>query len=288
MLGRVVRPLFGQRGILRVWKSNWADSPAAKQRKQAAVASALTGEQWAWTPPRKKSDNKGKDGDTDVLPVRRGELLSLDEVEVALKKSGAEDVVRLPLDPPLDTVTHFVVASGTSRLHLRRMGDSLVRALKKRRLKQAPGMRGFEGNANDDWILVDCYDTVIHLLMPSTRQALALEEHWAPGAQRPFLVDAKKEEVLDKRLDRLCDEFEIPEEYYRYWDEDQTALGDSALGSGAGTSRHISNVPSPLDLDTDYGQKRGNRNEIAARRRRAKANAEIRKSRTRDKEEDDP
>ena len=280
MAGRAGRGVLGRKFVVPVldirsfsWGKSKEVKQAEKQAQEAAVASALTGEQWAWKPPRTSSSGKGIE-DSEVLPSKIGELLTLEEIEAALKKGGAEDVVVLPIAPKLDTIGTFVVASGTSRLHLRRLGEIFVRALKNRKLKQAPSMKGYEGGKDDDWILVDCYDTVIHLLMPSTRQAIALEKHWAPGNERPFVVDCKKEDVFEKRMDRLCDAHEVNTDYYAYWDEEETALGDSSLGIH-GNVRHIGDIPSILGLD-DEEEGPKNRNTIAAqRRRRAKANAMI-------------
>lgn len=39
--------------------------------------------------------------------------------------------------------------------------------LKSRKLKQAMGRKGAEGAKDDDWLAVDCFDLVVHFMMPS-------------------------------------------------------------------------------------------------------------------------
>ena len=225
---------------------------ACRCSARLSTTTGLSGEAWAWKPPR-SAGGGAEETSADVLPVRVGELFTVEEIKSVLKKGGAEDVVVLPLEGKIDTIKTFVVASGQSRLHLRRLGETFVGGLKKRKLKQAPSISGYEGGSNDDWILVDCFDTVIHLLMPSTRKALRIEEHWGPGAERPYVMECEKEEIFEKRMDRLCEEHEVDQDYYRYWDEDETALGDSALGVAPtdGAVRVMRRVPSVLDLDRD-------------------------------------
>ena len=44
--------------------------------------------------------------------------------------------------------------------------------MKSRRLKQCVGRQGAEGAKDDDWLCVDCYDTVAHFMMPSKSNGL--------------------------------------------------------------------------------------------------------------------
>ena len=51
-------------------------------------------------------------------------------------------------------MTYFTNIAGRSSRHLRKMADSIVSALKARRLNQALGCQGAEGEKNDDWLLI--------------------------------------------------------------------------------------------------------------------------------------
>jgi len=61
--------------------------------------------------------------------VRPGVLLESVELTQSLERQGAEDVVTLKLRKKLDTITHFVIATGRSPLHLHKMGETIVSAV---------------------------------------------------------------------------------------------------------------------------------------------------------------
>lgn len=130
---------------------------------------------WNWVPP--SSVREGRDDD-EVIAVLEGKLLTGDEIKVALTKLGGEDVVVVKLLDKLDTISEMVIATGRSLRQIRKMADVVVRALKARKLKQALGITGAEGDKDDDWLLVDCHNCVVHLMLPETRAELDLERHW--------------------------------------------------------------------------------------------------------------
>lgn len=130
---------------------------------------------WNWVPP--SSVREGRDDD-EVIAVSEGKLLTGDEIKVALTKLGGEDVVVVKLLDKLDTISEMVIATGRSLRQIRKMADVVVRALKARKLKQALGITGAEGDKDDDWLLVDCHNCVVHLMLPETRAELDLERHW--------------------------------------------------------------------------------------------------------------
>lgn len=57
------------------------------------------------------------------------QLLSLNEIVVALTKMGGENIVEIKLVDKIDTITHCVIATGNSRRHLRKMADIVVEAV---------------------------------------------------------------------------------------------------------------------------------------------------------------
>ena len=38
--------------------------------------------------------------------------------------------------------------------------------LKKRELNEVMGSQGAEGDKNDDWLLIDCHNIFVHLMLP--------------------------------------------------------------------------------------------------------------------------
>ena len=62
------------------------------------------------------------------MVVNRVELTS-DEISEALQRQGGGDVRTIVLKKRLDTIDSFVIVSGTSVKHLKKMADSIVTAV---------------------------------------------------------------------------------------------------------------------------------------------------------------
>ena len=56
-------------------------------------------------------------------------LLTSEEIKEALVKQGGEDVTVVAVKGRLDTIKEFVVASGRTSRHLRKMAESIVAAV---------------------------------------------------------------------------------------------------------------------------------------------------------------
>ena len=61
------------------------------------------------------------------------------------------------------------------------MAETLVMILQRRNLQEAPGYTGYEVGPKeyDDWLLIDCYNIIVHIMLPATRYAIDLESHWS-------------------------------------------------------------------------------------------------------------
>ena len=157
---------------------------------------------WSWIPPRDNIDDESNES-IKTIP---GQLLTSEEVIEALKALDAENVVLIPLNPKLDTISEFIIASGRSLKHLRKMSEIVVKALKKRNLRKAPGYTGAEGGDGDEWIVVDCYNLAVHLMLPSTRQVINLEDHWSKSS-RPIVNYSSKPEVYERQFEELLEQY---------------------------------------------------------------------------------
>jgi len=69
----------------------------------------------------------------------------------------------------------LVIVSGTSSRHVKSMGDEVIVTAKK--LGVPP--LGVEGQKDAEWMLVDLGDTVVHLMLPKTREFYGLERLWS-------------------------------------------------------------------------------------------------------------
>lgn len=68
----------------------------------------------------------------------------------------------------------IVIASGTSTRHVKSMGDEVVVTAKKFGMPPL----GVEGEKDAEWMLVDLGDTVVHVMLPRTREFYGLERLW--------------------------------------------------------------------------------------------------------------
>jgi ribosome silencing factor RsfS/YbeB/iojap len=170
---------------------------------------------WNWVPPRRGVD----DADDNSIPVKKKVLLTIEEIQDVLVKLGGIDIKILNLQEKFDTITEFIIVSGRSTKHLRKMSDVIVQALKQRELTQAPGITGAEGDRDDDWQVVDCYNSAVHFMLPATRQALDLETHWAHDNVRPCINFNKNEAQYERDFSDLLDEHPIPFGYDKILDE---------------------------------------------------------------------
>ena len=112
----------------------------------------------------------GDDG-TRTPPAATGVLrLILD----ALDEAKAEDIRQLDVRKLTDITDFMVIASGTSHRHVHSMADRVREAALQQRLYPI----GIEGDAENDWILMDYADVVVHLMMPKVREFYSLERLW--------------------------------------------------------------------------------------------------------------
>lgn len=230
----------------------------AAPKSDAAVA-ALDNSVWSWVPPSKQLPPKlniaaiEKDrvyeeqertiaspasrshvslisaaaaviNDADVIPVKINTLLTSREIVTALTKMGAIDVKVVSVAGKLDSVEDFIIVSGSSTRHIRKMSQAIVQALKSRKLTKTMGYTGAEGARDDDWLLVDCQDRVVHLMLPNTRKALKLEEHWAEGNKRPVVVWSANEQEYEANFNKLLEKHPVPEEWDEQDDKNVSAL----------------------------------------------------------------
>lgn len=166
---------------------------------------------WEWVPPVNSKDPEVS-GSNYVIPVIKGIMLTTEEVKMYVESQGAENVEEIVLAEPLDNITGFIFATGRSSRHLRKMADSLLIAMKRRRIKKKLLSGALEGTRDDDWQVVDCGSFVVHFMLEDTRRALDLESHWRMKV-RPSVKFAQKENVYEDNFEKLLEQYPCPEDY---------------------------------------------------------------------------
>jgi len=96
-------------------------------------------------------------------------LLDLDD----LKAVNISPIFVRDLTPLAD---YIVIATGNSSRHVDALRDNVVRKMKGRHIIPI----GVEGDKDDEWVLVDLGDVVVHIMQPRVRDFYNLEKLWAP------------------------------------------------------------------------------------------------------------
>jgi ribosome-associated protein len=111
------------------------------------------------------------DDDARTAPASVGVLrLILDTLEEA----KAVDICQLDVRKLTDITDFMVIASGTSHRHVHAMAERVREAARQQHLRPI----GIEGEAENDWILIDYADVVVHVMMPQAREFYSLERLW--------------------------------------------------------------------------------------------------------------
>jgi ribosome-associated protein len=105
-------------------------------------------------------------------PLRSAGVLRL--ILDALDEAKAEDIRQLDVRKLTDFTDFMVVASGTSHRHVHAMAERVREATHQKKLRPI----GIEGEVENDWILMDYTDVVVHLMMPQVREFYSLERLW--------------------------------------------------------------------------------------------------------------
>lgn len=93
----------------------------------------------------------------------------------ALEDLKGNDIVSLDVTELSDVMDTLVIASGTSNRHVKSLANNVVEELKDKGERPI----GVEGMDSGEWVLVDFGDTVVHVMMPSTRDFYDLEKLWS-------------------------------------------------------------------------------------------------------------
>jgi ribosome-associated protein len=104
-------------------------------------------------------------------------------VEGIQDKKG-KNIVQLDLrnlgDAPTD---FFIICEGDSNTHVKAISDSIYKKVKES-LETMP--THMEGSTNAKWILMDYFNTVVHVFYPETREFYEIEQLWSDAKVTEF------------------------------------------------------------------------------------------------------
>ena len=124
----------------------------------------------------------------DTQKLQRAIVDGLEDVK-------AQDIVVFDTEHLSALFERVIIASGTSNRQTKALAASVRDAVRDAGFPK-PRM---EGEANGEWIIVDCAQAVVHIMQPNFRQYYHLEELWGEkpvrlklGAAKPAMAAAKE------------------------------------------------------------------------------------------------
>ena len=90
-----------------------------------------------------------------------------------------KNIVRIDLRKVADApVEFFIIAEGESNVQVRAMADSVYRKVKET-MQITPDR--IEGGLQSTWVVMDFFNTVVHIFYRETREFYQLEDLWSDG-----------------------------------------------------------------------------------------------------------
>jgi len=100
-----------------------------------------------------------------------------DVIISAIQDIKGKKIVKLDLrrlhDAPTD---FFIICEGDSNTQVRAISDNIYRKMKD---NFGVSPTHIEGSGNSHWVLVDYFDTVVHIFHPEARAFYELEDLWS-------------------------------------------------------------------------------------------------------------
>ncbi|MDD2920325.1 ribosome silencing factor [Rhodoferax sp.] len=131
----------------------------------------------------------------DIQKLQRAIVDGLEDVK-------AQDIVVFDTEHLSSLFERVIVASGTSNRQTKALAMSVIDAVREAGF---PKPR-VEGEANGEWIIVDCGQAVVHVMQPTYRTYYNLEELWGEkpvrlkfGAAKPALAAETKAGKADAK-----------------------------------------------------------------------------------------
>ena len=99
-------------------------------------------------------------------------------VDAALDKK-ASDVVVLNLSTSGAFTDYFVVCSGQTGRQVRAIVDGILKQLRERGTRPSH----VEGYDHGEWVLIDCFDFIVHVFTEEARRFYDLDRLWGSSAR---------------------------------------------------------------------------------------------------------
>lgn len=112
-----------------------------------------------------------------------------DVIIEALENVKGQDISVLDVRDLSDVMDSLIVVSGNTTRQVRALADSVIEDCKQAGFRPL----GVEGADVGEWVLVDLGDTVVHIMLPTTRAFYDLERLWSMRPGDPGRTGADSE-----------------------------------------------------------------------------------------------
>ncbi len=110
-------------------------------------------------------------------------MLSIEQISQiavnALEDIKGEDIIVMDTQNLSPLFSKMIVCTGNSNRQVKALANNVHNEFKK----NAIDIVGMEGGASGEWVLVDCGNIVVHIMLPQVRSYYDLESLW--NGQRP-------------------------------------------------------------------------------------------------------
>ncbi len=94
----------------------------------------------------------------------------------------AEDVVVMDVHDLSSVTDYFVIATGTSEPHLRAIASNISDTLAE---KHGQRPAAVDGSPRANWVVLDYFDVIVHVMRKETREKFDLEGLWSDAPRVP-------------------------------------------------------------------------------------------------------
>ena len=127
--------------------------------------------------PRGKVEKKINTKKTDISNVI---------IDAILRKNGDDLVVLNIKHLPNTLFDQFIICTANSGVQAETICDEIIYSVRNEFKIKPVNLEGME---NKEWILLDYFDTLIHIFLPETRSFFKLEQLWADAEIKKISVE---------------------------------------------------------------------------------------------------
>ncbi len=110
-------------------------------------------------------------GRIPILPAEK----KVEIIVELLEEKKAQDIVVLDVRGRCNFTDFFVLSTGESKRQIKTIAEHLEERLKPKGVKI---FRNTRRGGDEDWVVLDCIDVVIHIFSPEARKFYNLEKLW--------------------------------------------------------------------------------------------------------------